>query len=128
LELKDVLVRIYEDLEIKSITTSLDSTLTISDPVLTEETKEVEQKKSVAKNSDEWKVEQLTNKDDVIIKKNGEIVDMPAKNKKCPCRSKKNYKNCECFENDSNRRTEFINKVQKKIGESRPINNNILML
>lgn len=70
----------------------------------------------------------MQSKDDVTIDEKGEIIEMPSKNKKCPCKSKKNYKNCECFNKDAQRRTEFINKLTKKIESGKPVTPNILML
>jgi hypothetical protein len=56
----------------------------------------------------------------MMINDAGEVVPMPAKNKKCPCKSKKNYKNCPCYIKDLERKTEFINRITKKLDETRP--------
>ena len=57
---------------------------------------------------------------------------MPPKNKKCPCRSKKVYKNCDCYIKDLERKTEFIitsdNRMTKKFDSEKPKQNNILIL
>jgi len=37
---------------------------------------------------------------DLTIDPDGTVREMPPKNKNCPCKSKKKYKNCECSIND----------------------------
>jgi hypothetical protein len=39
---------------------------------------------------------------------------MPEKTQKCPCRSKKTYKNCACFKRDQERKDEFIGRMGKQ--------------
>jgi hypothetical protein len=39
---------------------------------------------------------------------------MPEKTQKCPCRSKKTYKNCACFKLDQERKEEFKERLSKK--------------
>ena len=39
---------------------------------------------------------------------------MPEKTQKCPCRSKKTYKNCACFKRDQERKEEFIERLNKQ--------------
>jgi uncharacterized protein YchJ len=51
----------------------------------------------------------------MILNEQGDVVEAPRSNKKCPCGSKKNYKKCACMSKDLERKTEFINRMTKKI-------------
>ncbi len=55
----------------------------------------------------------------MTIDSDGTVREMPAKNKNCPCKSKKKYKNCECSVKDIERRDEFISKMTKKVEETK---------
>jgi hypothetical protein len=70
--------------------------------------------------SEEEKLKELS-KDDMIINKDGDVVQMPRHNKKCPCNSKKNYKNCKCLVEDIQRKTEFIRKATEAIKEKESV-------
>ena len=69
--------------------------------------------------SDDDKLKEL-NKEDMIISIDGTVKEMPQKNKKCPCKSKKNYKNCKCYISDLERKTEFITRMTRKIEIEKP--------
>jgi uncharacterized protein YecA (UPF0149 family) len=45
----------------------------------------------------------------MILADNGTVIEMPPKNKNCPCNSKKKYKNC-CIAEDIAKKTGFIEK------------------
>ena len=48
----------------------------------------------------------------MILGAENSITQMPRKNKKCPCKSMKNYKNC-CLEKDNAAKCEYILKLEK---------------
>ena len=64
----------------------------------------------------------------MIMTEDGEIIQTPQRNKKCPCNSKKSYKNCPCSFKDIDRKTEFINKMTKKNETEKPKQQSVLML
>ena len=64
----------------------------------------------------------------MILNEKGEVVEAPRSNKKCPCGSKKVYKKCVCLIKDIERKTEFINRMTKKIEQEKPKQNGMLLL
>ena len=49
-----------------------------------------------------------------MLTESGEVLEMPEKTQKCPCRSKKTYKNCACFKRDQERKDLFIERLSKQ--------------
>lgn len=113
-QVQKALAEIYEQLEIKEIAASFEDKVSVS--------------KAPAKGmSDEEKVKALA-KEDMILNDLGEVVEAPRANKKCPCGSKKNYKKCACMLRDMQRKTDFIDRMTKKIENEKPKQTGMLML
>ena len=65
--------------------------------------------------TEDEKLKLLQKSDEYILTDSGEVMEMPRKNKKCPCKSKKTYKNCSCYIKDLEKKTEYINRMTKKL-------------
>ena len=125
-QLKKPLLTIYEELELKSLTTAFGSRLQLSETGTTfvEESKDTQAAASSSLTEPSLK-KYMTNeeklielmKEDMIITENGDVIAAPLRNKKCPCKSKKIYKNCTCSVFNEERKDEFIRKMTGK-GES----------
>jgi len=102
-QVQKALSEIYDQLEIKELASSFEEKASVT-PAKKELT-------------NEEKVKAL-GKEDMILNDQGEVVEAPRANKKCPCGSKKNYKKCACMVRDMERKTEFINRMTKKLLES----------
>ena len=79
-----------DEIEIYQMEKQFDETKLSDEPELTPE--ESQQQKR------EEKLKILEN-ENMIITVRGEVIEMPSKNKNCPCNSKKKYKKC-CYTKD----------------------------
>eukprot|EP00347_Sterkiella_histriomuscorum_P016120 403354413 len=92
----------YEDIEINLISQGLEKNVSLKD--------------DPDEMTYEEKIKKLS-KDDFILGDGDKIIEMPAKNKNCPCNSRKKYKNC-CYITDIQRKTEFIEAKSKLVQEN----------